>query len=160
MSKLFSLVGATAHHEPGYPPFEPDEADGSFPFPDEVSDRLHPFAVSGRKLWETTEERTARLHSADLAARRDPETLYTAMAGMAGLTKALAERQLGGAPAAEVPPEVSAELEALRKQVAELQGAAAPRPATEGTEGSGPGEPDGKPARGRKPPAAKAVPAE
>jgi hypothetical protein len=151
--RLYSLMGAAAVDDPEYGHIEPGE-DGGFGFPDDLSDRLLRFHHRGKPAWETDEQRAGRMHGEEMARRRDPESLYTAVAGISDLTRQLAALQLGRAPAAEVPPEVSAELEALRKQVAELQASVPPAPAAEGTESAE------KPARSRKPAAAKDTAAE
>ena len=88
--RLYSLVGADAHVAPEYGRFTPDEA-GGFDFPDEVSDQIGGFAVKGRKLWETEPERADRLHGMEMARRRDPASMLTAMEENAALTRKVTE---------------------------------------------------------------------
>ena len=118
--RLYSLIGAIAHEDPGYGHFEADPDDGSFTFPDDVSDVLATTGVKGRKLWETEEERAGRLHGMEMARRRDPASMLEVMETNAALTRQLTEvmtqlaaMQLaqGGSPAASVPaaPEQPAE---------------------------------------------------
>lgn len=121
MARLYSLVGTTVHQDPEYGYYYADPADGGFAFPDEVSDVQQTFAVKGQKLWETQAERTARLHSADLAAQRDPAALYRVIEGIANVTTRMAEHQLGTAPAS-APLDKEAEIAALRARLAELEG--------------------------------------
>jgi hypothetical protein len=144
-------MNASAVDDPEHGHFEPGE-DGGFDFPDDLSDRLLRFHHRGKPAWEADEQRALRMHGEEMARRRDPESLYTAVAGISDLTRQLAALQLGNAPADALPPEVSAELDALRKQVATLQGAVPPAPAEGAPEG---GEPPEKPAARRKPPAAR-----
>jgi hypothetical protein len=54
--------------------------DGGFDFPDPVSDQLHSFAVKGERLWETGIERQRRILGEELDRRRDPASLYEAVA--------------------------------------------------------------------------------
>jgi hypothetical protein len=157
--RLYSRMSAAAVDDPEYGHIEPGQ-DGAFSFDDELSDRLLRFHHKGKPAWETDEQRAARMHDDEMARRRDPESLYSAVAGIADLTRQLAALQLGAAPApAAVPPELAAELEALRRQVAEFQAAAGPAPG-EGGETAGSGDFPGRPARGRKPAGLKAAPAE
>lgn len=127
--RLYSQVGATAHDDPDYGHFEPDDEDGGFPFPDEVSDLIGGFAVKGRKLWETEAERADRLHGQEMARRRDPASMLAAMEQNAELTRqltelttALAKAQLAqspapaGAPAVPAEPEVKPEPKAPAKR--------------------------------------------
>jgi hypothetical protein len=118
--RLYSLIGAIAHEDPGYGHFEADPDDGSFTFPDDVSDVLATTGVKGRKLWETEEDRAGRLHGMEMARRRDPASMLEVMETNAALTRQLTEvmTQLaalqlaqGGSPAASVPaaPEQPAE---------------------------------------------------
>lgn len=153
--RLYSRMSAAAVDDPEYGHIEPGE-DGAFSFEDELSDRLLRFHHKGKPAWETDEQRAARMHDDEMARRRDPESLYSAVAGIADLTRQLAALQIGGGTAPGtgpvLPPEAAAELEALRKQVAELQAAAAPDP-------PGGESPEG-PAVRRKPAGSKAARAE
>ena len=54
--------------------------DGGFDFPNEVSDTLHRFAVKGERLWEDAIERQRRILDAEMDRRRDPASLYEAVA--------------------------------------------------------------------------------
>jgi hypothetical protein len=111
--RLYSLAGAIAHEDPEYGHFEPHPDDGSFDFPDEVSDVLATVGVRGRKQWETDEQRAARMHGQEMARRRDPASLLEVMEQNAALTRQLTEvmAQLAavqlsqaGVPAVPVPP--------------------------------------------------------
>ena len=53
---------------------------GGFDFPDAVSDVLHPVAVRGQRQWETDIERQHRLVAEEMERRRDPASLYDAVA--------------------------------------------------------------------------------
>jgi hypothetical protein len=109
--RLYSLIGAIAHEDPGYGHFEADPDDGSFDFPDDVSDVLATTGVKGRKLWETEEDRAGRLHGLEMARRRDPASMLSAMEENAALVRQLTEltaqlaaMQLAqGTPAAALP---------------------------------------------------------
>lgn len=108
---LYSLAGADSHVDADGNRFEPDPETGAFHFPDEVADVIGGFAVRGRKLWETEEQRAERMHGLDLARRRDPATMLTMqeenvalMRKLTELTAQLAAFQLGqAAPAAPAP---------------------------------------------------------
>lgn len=109
---LYSLVGADAHVDPEYGRFAPDPETSAFHFPDEVSDVLGGFAVKGRKLWETEEQRADRMHGLDLARRRDPATMLSMqeenvalMRQLTQLTAQLAASQIG--QAAPAPAELA-----------------------------------------------------
>jgi hypothetical protein len=115
--RLYSLIGAIAHEDPEFGHFEADPDDGSFLFPDDVSDVLVTTGVKGRKLWETEEDRAGRLHGLELARRRDPASMLEVMETNAALTRQLTEvmtqlaaMQLaqGGAPATAAPLEAQA----------------------------------------------------
>ena len=77
--RLYTRTGATALDHPDYGHFDADES-GGFDFPNELSDQLHGFAVAGRPLWETDVERQNRLAGEEMARRRDPASLYEAVA--------------------------------------------------------------------------------
>lgn len=120
--RLISRIGAGAVDDPEYGHFEPDE-DGAFAFPDELSDRLHRFHHRREAMWETEDERSRRLNGAELARRRDPETLFSVVASIADAMKQLSSNQSGGAQGAP-NPDVAAlalQVEALTAQLAALQ---------------------------------------
>lgn len=77
--RLYTRTGATALDHPVFGHFDAD-ADGGFDFPNELSDQLHGFAIGGRPLWETDIERQNRLGREELERRRDPASLYEAVA--------------------------------------------------------------------------------
>ena len=54
-------------------------ADGSFEFPNEVSDELHSFHVRARPMWEDQIERQHRMILEEAARRADPATLLSAV---------------------------------------------------------------------------------
>lgn len=157
---LYSLVGADQHVDPDGNRYTPDLKTGAFHFPDEVSDLIGGFAVKGKKLWETEAERAERLHSADLAAQRDPASLYSVVAaqsdtmvGIADLVKTLAARRIAEGPAAALSP--ADEIAALRTRLAELEGASGGREDAPGAESDvvpapGPALAPAKPARASK----------
>lgn len=122
--RLYSLTDAIAVDDPEYGHFEPDPVHGGFELPDELAERLHRFHVRKRRAWETDVERDERTHGEERDRRRDPETLYSAVAEIANATKNLAG---GHAPA--VSADVLAEIAALRAELAELRAAAHPAPA-------------------------------
>jgi hypothetical protein len=112
--RLYSLIGAIAHEDPEYGHFEAGEGDGSFLFPDEVSEVLVTTGVKGRKLWETEDQRATRLHGQEMARRRDPASMLEVMETNAALTRQLTEvmTQLAalqlaqaGVPASPAAPE-------------------------------------------------------
>jgi len=133
--RLYTRTGATALDDPEFGHFDA-APDGSFDFPDELSDRLVRFHRRGQPMWETQIDQQARLGSEDMARRRDPATLYGAVDGLVAQFSRLAEGLAGVSPggqqvAVPLSPEASAELAALRQQVAELQAAAAAQHAGE-----------------------------
>jgi hypothetical protein len=111
--RLYSLVGADSHVTPDGTRYAPDDA-GGFDFPDEVSDPIEGCAVKGKRLWESEPDRVERLHGMEMARRRDPASMLTAMEENAALTRKVTElmamltaAQLGQA-AAPAPAEVRA----------------------------------------------------
>lgn len=148
MARLYSLAHAGSVDDPAHGHFEPGPH-GGFDFPDELSDRLHPVHHRKKRVWETEEERGERLHGEESARRRDPETLYNAVADIANATKGLS----GGHG---VPADVLAEIAALRAEIAELRASSQPAPA-DGQDGDEDTDPDAdaKPSPRRKPAAAK-----
>ncbi len=116
--RLYSLVGADSHVTPDGTRYIPDEA-GGFDFPDEVSDPIEGCAVKGKRLWETEADRVERLHGMEMARRRDPASMLTAMEENAALTRRVTElmamltaAQLGHAPdPAPVPAAATADPE-------------------------------------------------
>jgi hypothetical protein len=117
MARLFSLADAGAVDDPEFGHFEPG-ADGSFDFPDELSDKLHRLHHRRRPAWETETERLDRMHGEDLSRRRDPAALYDAVGEFSGALKQFAT--------AAVPPDAAAEIAELRRQLAELRAAQVP----------------------------------
>ena len=111
--RLYSLVGADSHVTADGARHTPDKA-GGFDFPEEVADQIGGFAVKGKRLWETEGERVERLHGLEMARRRDPASMLTAMEENAALTRKVTElmamltaAQLGQAlpaPAGESAP--------------------------------------------------------
>ena len=158
--RLYAIRGdVPAVTDPEYGHFTEDE-EGYFDFPDELSDRLCRFAHRRRKIWETQEERDARLHGQELARRRDPESLYTAVAGMAELTKKLAGMQLDGRPAAEDPgvAALAEQVRALTARLAELEGQSSSPGAREDSPQSEAESPGGSPSGGEAPAKAPRAP--
>lgn len=105
---LFSKANAAAVDDPEYGHFEAGPETGAFDFPDDLAERLHRVYIRGKKAWETETEREERLHSAESARRRDPETLYAAVADIANVTKQLAGLQLAAStPQADADPDAA-----------------------------------------------------
>jgi hypothetical protein len=103
--RLYSLTGASAVAD-GDHRYEAGK-DGGFDFPDELSARLHPVAVAGRKQWETDVERQHRLIAEELQRRQSPEALYEAVSQLvkvAETAKATAEPVAKQAPDAKPEP--------------------------------------------------------
>lgn len=99
--RLYSRTGATSVHHGGQVYTLGDS--GGFDFPDEVSDVLHPFAVKGERLWETDIERHQRILGEEMDRRRDPASLYDAVAKIMQAAEAVtpkAEAPKGRAKAA------------------------------------------------------------
>ncbi len=86
---LFSRTGASVVRHEGVT-YKPGP-DGGFAFPDHVSDRLHPFAVRGQRMWETGTERQGRVMSEEMDRRRDPAELYDAVAKIVAAAEGRAE---------------------------------------------------------------------
>ena len=76
--RLYSRTNAGVVHHGGQV-YKPGES-GGFDFPDDVSDVLHPFAVRGERMWETDVERQRRILGEEMDRRRDPASLYEAVA--------------------------------------------------------------------------------
>jgi hypothetical protein len=89
MVRLYSRMNAGAIDDPVFGHFEPGKDHGGFDLPDELSDQLHSIHVRKKPAWETEEERDERLHGEETARRRDPETLYAAVADIANIAKEL-----------------------------------------------------------------------
>jgi hypothetical protein len=85
--RLYSRAnaGVVCHGGQTYTPGD----SGGFDFPDDVSDVLHRFAVRGQKLWETDIERQQRILGEELDRRRDPASLYDAVAKITAAAEAL-----------------------------------------------------------------------
>lgn len=92
---------------------------GGFDFPDELSDRLHRHHVRGQKLWETQVERDKRLHGEEDARRRDPATMYDAVARLVELAERSGGAQAQAPDLSKLSPEQLAE---LAEAVAAAQG--------------------------------------
>ena len=87
--RLYSRTGATSVHHGGQL-FTPGDS-GGFDFPDDVSDVLHPFAVRGERLWETDVERQRRILGEEMDRRRDPASLYDAVAKIMQAAEAVSQ---------------------------------------------------------------------
>jgi hypothetical protein len=140
--RLFSLTNASAVDDPVYGHFDASPEHGGFDFPDELSDRLHSAHYRRKPAWETEIERGERLHGEESARRRDPETLYNAVADIAGITKQLAGLRLDGTPDADVAA-LAAQVRELTARLAAMEGQD-PAPAEDG------GVTAEKPSRSRK----------
>jgi hypothetical protein len=144
--RLYSRIGAGAVDDPVHGHFEPDE-NGAFPFPDELSDRLRAFHHRREAMWETEDELSQRLNGAELARRRDPETLFSVVASIADAMKQLSSNQAGAVPGPDVT-DLAAQVKALTAQIAAIQ-AQSPVAAAAGD--------DGVPAAAEPVPAAKSA---
>jgi hypothetical protein len=133
--RLYTLTGATAVDDPTYGKFTANP-DGSFDFPNGLSEQLHSFAVNGKKMWESDAERELRVVGEELDRMRDPATLLAAIKEMgsnnANVMAALAAA-LGVAAAAPPAPVLAAE--APVEKVADVEPSAA-----EDADADGPGE--------------------
>jgi hypothetical protein len=67
--------------------FAADPDHGGFDLPDELSDEMHSFHHRGKKIWETEDERSERLHGDETARQRDPATLYAAIGELVSLAR-------------------------------------------------------------------------
>lgn len=94
--RLYTRTGAVALDDPDFGHFDA-HPDGGFDFPDELSDRLHSFAVGGRPAWETDVERQRRLIAEELERRKDPASLLDAV------QKLVAAAQASDQPPRPVP---------------------------------------------------------
>ena len=119
--RLYSLMNASAIDDPQHGHFEPDPGHGGFDLPDDLADRLHSFHHRKKRAWETDTERDERLHGEESARRRDPETLYNAVADIAGLARQLAGLQAAAAAPSPEVAALTAQVEALCAQLAGLQ---------------------------------------
>ena len=119
--------------------FEPAD-DGGFDFPDPLFTRLHSTHHGKKKRWETEVERDERRHGEDRDRRRDPETLYNAVAEIAAAARGHAQG---------VPADVLAELAAMRAELAELRAERAA--AQDDSTSENDSEDSGTPAEGKPP---------
>lgn len=121
--RLYTLTGAARVDDPEFGSFTAN-SDGSFDFPNPLSDRLHGFAFGGKRAWESDAEREQRIVSEELDRMRDPATLLAAIkeqgASNSAVMAALAAALGLGAPVAPpaldaTPAEVSAAPVAKRR---------------------------------------------
>lgn len=106
--RLYTRTGATVLDDPDHGHFEADDQ-GGFDFPDDLSDRLHGFAVGGRPLWETEVERQRRLMAEEMERRRDPATLMEAVQQLVNAAKTVAPQPEAKAPAKRVAKRAAAD---------------------------------------------------
>jgi hypothetical protein len=127
LMRLYPTTGESPAIDAPEGHYEPGDDGGYDSLPDAVYDRLYGMAVRGRKLFENELERAARLHGDDLARRRDPASVHDALSELAAVTKQLAALQLAQARAGgvTVPVDPQDEAAALRRRLAELEGAPA-----------------------------------
>lgn len=111
--RLYTRTGAIALDDPEYGHFDAS-AEGGFDFPDDLSDKLHKFAIRGKPMWETDIERQSRLAAEELERRRDPATLQA-------LVEQLTLQAAAGRAAAETAPAPAVKRTA--KRAAASQGA-------------------------------------
>jgi hypothetical protein len=107
--RLYTLTGAAQVDDPQYGTFTANP-DGSFDFPNELSDKLHSFHAGGKPAWETDAERELRVAREELERFRDPAELLKAVkemgANQSALTAALATALgLQPAPVSPAPSE-------------------------------------------------------
>lgn len=119
--RLYSRMNAQAVDDPEFGHFDLSKEHGGFDFPDVLSDRVERQCVKGKRMWETEIERDERLHGEESARRRDPETLYNAVAQIADLGKQMASAKGGGAGNAEVAT-LAKQVEALTAKLAAMEG--------------------------------------
>jgi hypothetical protein len=103
--RVFSRTNAGAIDDPVYGHFEPDPDHGGFDLPDELSDHLLSVHVRKKPAWEDEAGRNDRLHGEERDRRRDPESLYTAVAEIASIAKDLTAMRT----AAQAPDDPGAE---------------------------------------------------
>jgi hypothetical protein len=102
--RLYTRTGASALTDPDTGRIYEANAEGGFDFPDDLSDRLHKFAVRGQPMWETDIERQRRLMSEELERRKDPATLLSAVEKILNAAKAVQPAAEPAAPAVDPAP--------------------------------------------------------
>jgi hypothetical protein len=125
--RLYTRTGATALTDPETGVVYEADEQGGFNFPDDLSDKLHRFAVRGQPMWETDIERQRRVMNEELERRKDPATLLTAVEQILNAAKA-ASAVTAPAPAAAPAVESSGEAAPVVKQTRKR---AATKPAAE-----------------------------
>ena len=105
--RLYTRTGATALTDPETGIHYNVDADGGFNFPDDLSDKLHKFAVRGQPMWEDDIERQRRLMSEEMERRKDPATLLDAVQQI--LNAAKATQMVSAVDAAKQEPVPAAE---------------------------------------------------
>ena len=120
MARLYSRMNAGAIDDPHWGHFDPDPDNGGFDLPDDLSDQLAGFCHRGKPAWETETQRDERLHGEESARRRDPETLYNAVADIADITKQLAGLRAETAQNPDVTA-LTAQVKALTERLAAVE---------------------------------------
>lgn len=87
--RLYTRTGAIALTDPETGRIYRADEQGGFDFPDDLSDRLHGFAVRGQPMWETDIERQRRMIGEELERRKDPATLLSAVEQILNAAKAV-----------------------------------------------------------------------
>ena len=112
--RLYTRTGANALDDPEFGHFDAD-ADGGFDLPDELSDRLHKFALHGKPMWETDVERQNRLVAEEMERAKNPATLLAAVQQLVKAAQSVTPAATPLAvPPAEVPDPVPVPAEAVR----------------------------------------------
>ena len=102
--RLYTRTGAVALTDPETGRIYEASPDGGFDFPDDLSDRLHRFAVRGMPMWETDIERQRRLIGEELERRKDPATLLSAVEQILNAAKVAQAVSAPASAPAVVPP--------------------------------------------------------
>ncbi|MGA5820815.1 hypothetical protein ACPC54_23480 [Kitasatospora sp. NPDC094028] len=87
--RMYSRTGATVVDDPEHGRFEAGP-DGSFDFPDDLSDRLRRFHVGKQRLWEDAVERQDRQMAEQLEQAQNPATLMSMVAQLTQVVAAIA----------------------------------------------------------------------
>jgi hypothetical protein len=134
--RLYTRTGAVALTDPATGRIHKADEQGGFDFPDELSDRLHRFAVRGQPMWENDIERQRRMINEELERRKDPATLLSAVEQILNAAKATqaaapVESLSPEAPADAAPVEPDQPAEPEPAAVKQVRKRAAAKPAAE-----------------------------
>jgi hypothetical protein len=118
--RLYTRTGATALTDPETGICYEADSQGGFNLPDDLSDKLHRFALRGQPMWENDIERQRRLMAEEMERRRDPATLMDAV-----------QQLVNAAQSVSVPAEIPAPDQAVQSPVKRASKRAASAPAAE-----------------------------